>query len=873
MAKNGRLDLKNIKEILSKTRVIETPLLDEMSKSFISYAMAVNVSRAIPDVRDGLKPVHRRILFAMNDLGNTYNHPHKKCARIVGEVLGKYHPHGDSSVYDALVRLAQDFSIRCPLVDGQGNFGSVDGHPAAAQRYTEARLSKIAGEMLRDLDKDTVDFYPNFDDTLLQPTVLPSRFPNILVNGSEGIAVGMATSIPPHNLGEVIDGTIAVLDNPDIDVDGIMQYIPAPDYPTGALVLGRAAVKQAYRTGKGGVVIRSRCEIEEIGGKNCIVVTEIPYQVNKAVLIKSIADQVKDKKIEGIANIREESDRFGMRIVIELKRDASPQVVLNTLYKQTNLQVSTGITFLALYNGLPRIMNLKEILVAYIEHQISVITRRTQFLLNKALERDHLVKGLVIAQANIDEVIRIIRTSKDNTESKPRLMAAFELSEKQAIAILEMKLGRLNALEVEKLKEELAALEAQIAEYRDILAKPERVKQIIKDELTEIKEKYNEPRRSELSYDAGEIDIADLIPKEEVVITATFGGYVKRTPVHEYKAQNRGGVGVTAHKAKDEDFVVKMFVCNSHDDLLFFSNRGKVYCLKAYEVPEAGRAAKGRAMVNLLPLEDGEKITAYLSAKDYDSGYMVMATRQGLIKKCDLGEFSHIRKNGKIAITLSEGDEMLTADITTGDNEIIMAGSSGKCIRFHESTVRKTGRGSMGVKSMRLDENEYIVDMDVIHNPSAEVVTVSELGYGKRTDLEEYRVQGRAGKGIKAGVFTPATGGLAAMKLTDLSEDIIIISDTGVMIRTPVNEISKIGRNTKGVILMRLRDGGKVAAVSLAPAEDAEPETSDSVNADSAAQEPETVQNTEETVSENTYSATDTDVIEETEERDDPDEI
>ena len=873
MAKNGRLDLKNIKEILSKTRVIETPLLDEMSKSFISYAMAVNVSRAIPDVRDGLKPVHRRILFAMNDLGNTYNHPHKKCARIVGEVLGKYHPHGDSSVYDALVRLAQDFSIRCPLVDGQGNFGSVDGHPAAAQRYTEARLSKIAGEMLRDLDKDTVDFYPNFDDTLLQPTVLPSRFPNILVNGSEGIAVGMATSIPPHNLGEVIDGTIAVLDNPDIDVDGIMQYIPAPDYPTGALVLGRAAVKQAYRTGKGGVVIRSRCEIEEIGGKNCIVVTEIPYQVNKAVLIKSIADQVKDKKIEGIANIREESDRFGMRIVIELKRDASPQVVLNTLYKQTNLQVSTGITFLALYNGLPRIMNLKEILVAYIEHQISVITRRTQFLLNKALERDHLVKGLVIAQANIDEVIRIIRTSKDNTESKPRLMAAFELSEKQAIAILEMKLGRLNALEVEKLKEELAALEAQIAEYRDILAKPERVKQIIKDELTEIKEKYNEPRRSELSYDAGEIDIADLIPKEEVVITATFGGYVKRTPVHEYKAQNRGGVGVTAHKAKDEDFVVKMFVCNSHDDLLFFSNRGKVYCLKAYEVPEAGRAAKGRAMVNLLPLEDGEKITAYLSAKDYDSGYMVMATRQGLIKKCDLGEFSHIRKNGKIAITLSEGDEMLTADITTGDNEIIMAGSSGKCIRFHESTVRKTGRGSMGVKSMRLDENEYIVDMDVIHNPSAEVVTVSELGYGKRTDLEEYRVQGRAGKGIKAGVFTPATGGLAAMKLTDLSEDIIIISDTGVMIRTPVNEISKIGRNTKGVILMRLRDGGKVAAVSLAPAEDAEPEASDSVNADSAAQEPETVQNTEETVSENMHSATDTDVIEETEERDDPDEI
>ena len=824
MSKSGRLDLNHIKEILSKTRVIDTPLLGEMSKSFISYAMAVNVSRAIPDVRDGLKPVHRRILFAMNDLGNTYNHPHKKCARIVGEVLGKYHPHGDSSVYDALVRLAQDFSIRCPLVDGQGNFGSVDGHPAAAQRYTEARLSKIAGEMLRDLDKDTVDFYPNFDDTLMQPTVLPSRFPNILVNGSEGIAVGMATSIPPHNLGEVIDGTIAVLDNPDIDVDEIMKYIPAPDYPTGALVLGRAATKQAYRTGRGGVVIRSRCEIEEIGGKNCIVVTEIPYQVNKAVLIKSIADQVKDKKIDGISNIREESDRFGMRIVIELKRDASPQVVLNTLYKQTNLQVSTGITFLALDKGVPRVMNLKEILLAYIDHQISVITRRTQFLLNKALERDHLVKGLVIAQANIDEVIRIIRTSKDNSESKPRLMAAFELSEKQAIAILEMKLGRLNALEVEKLKEELAQLEAQIAEYRDILAKPERVRQIIKEELTEIKEKYNEPRRSELSYDAGDIDIADLIPKEDVVITATYGGYIKRTPVNEYKAQNRGGVGVTAHKAKDEDFVVRMFVCNSHDDLLFFSDRGKVYCLKAYEVPEAQRAAKGRALVNLLPLEDGEKITAYLPVTNYESGYMVMATKYGLIKKCDLNEFSRIRKTGKIAITLTEGDLMLTADITDGNNEIIMAGSSGKCIRFHEGDVRKTGRGSMGVKSMHLDPGEYIVDMAVIHNPDAEVVTVTEKGYGKRTDLDEYRVQGRAGKGIKAGAFSEVTGGLAALKLIDLSEDIIIISDTGVMIRTPVKDISKIGRATKGVILMRLKDNGKVAAVALAPQEDIDPD-------------------------------------------------
>ena len=843
MGSKQRLDIKNIKDILAKTKVIPTPLLDEMSKSFIAYAMAVNVSRAIPDVRDGLKPVHRRILFAMNDLGNTYDHPHKKCARIVGEVLGKYHPHGDSSVYDALVRLAQDFSIRCPLVDGHGNFGSVDGHPAAAQRYTEARLSRIAGEMLRDLDKDTVDFYPNFDDTLMQPTVLPARFPNLLVNGSEGIAVGMATSIPPHNLGEVIDGTIALLDNPDVTVDELIEYIPAPDYPTGALVLGRAAVKQAYRTGKGGVVIRSRCEIEEIGGRNCIVVTEIPYQVNKAVLIKSIADQVKDKKIDGISNIREESDRFGMRIVIELKRDASPQVVLNTLYKQTNLQVSTGITFLALDEGKPKIMNLKEILEAYVRHQKEVITRRTQFLLNKALDREHILKGLVIAQANIDEVIRIIRTSKDNTESKPRLMEAFLLSEKQAIAILEMKLGRLNALEVEKLKEELDEIEKSIAEYRDILARPERVRDIIKTELSEIKDKYNEPRRSELSYDAGEIDIEDLIPKEEVVITMTYQGYVKRTPVAEYKAQNRGGIGVTAHKAKDEDFVVKMFVCNSHDELLFFTNLGKVYCIKAYEIPEAQRAAKGRAMVNLLALGEGEKVTAFLSVKDYSGGYMVMATRQGLIKKCDLTEFEHIRKTGKIAITLTEGDEMFTADVTDGEAEIIMAGSSGKCIRFNERDIR----GSMGVRSMKLDEGEIIVDMAVIRTGKEEVLTVTEKGFGKRSSLEEYRVQGRAGKGIKAGNFSEVTGGLAGLKLVTGDEDLIIIADSGIMIRTPVKDISVIGRATKGVIVMRLRDGGKVAAVAIAPHE--EVEEADAKES-GATESVETATETEETVTE-----------------------
>ena len=823
MASNkSRLDLDKIKEILGKTKIIQTPLVDEMSKSFIAYAMAVNVSRAIPDVRDGLKPVHRRILFAMNDLGNTYDKPHKKCARIVGEVLGKYHPHGDSSVYDALVRLAQDFSIRNPLVDGQGNFGSVDGHPAAAQRYTEARLSKIAGEILRDLEKDTVDFYPNFDDTLMQPTVLPARFPNLLVNGAEGIAVGMATSIPPHNLGEVIDGTVALLENPDITVDELIEYIPAPDYPTGALILGRAAVKQAYRTGKGGVIIRSRCDIEEINGKNCIIVTEIPYQVNKSVLIKNIADQVKDKKLEGIADVRDESDRFGMRIVIVLKRDASPQVVLNSLYKQTQLQVSTGITFLALDDGTPKIMNLKEILDAYVKHQNEVIVRRTRYLLNKANERAHLLQGLVIALANIDEVINIIRKSKDTPEARTKLMENFLLSEKQANAILDMKLARLNALEVEKIRDELNEIELAIADYNDILARPERVREIIKEELLDIKDKYGDPRRSELSYDLGEINVGDLIPKEDVVITTTHMGYIKRLGVKEYKAQNRGGVGITAHKAKEEDFVTKMFVTHSHDDLLFFSNTGRVYCLKAYEVPEAQRATKGRAMVNLLPLSADEKITAYLPVHDYSEGYIVMATKQGLIKKCSLSEFEKIRVNGKIAITLTEGDEMLSADITTGENEILMACTSGKCIRFSENDVRKTGRGSMGVKSISLDEGEVVVDMEVIHDENAEVVTITEKGFGKRTALEEYRLQGRAGKGIKAGNFDENTGNVVNMKIINPEEenDMIIIADTGIMIRIRVDEISKIGRATKGVRVMRIKGEGKIVSCAIIPHED-----------------------------------------------------
>ena len=815
--KNSGIDLNNIKEILSKTKIIPVNVNEEMSKSFIAYAMAVNVSRAIPDVRDGLKPVHRRILYAMNDMNNTYDKPTKKCARIVGEVMGKYHPHGDNSVYDALVRLAQDFSINVPLVEGQGNFGTVDGDPPAAQRYTEARLSKVAGELLRDLDKETVDFYPNFDDTLMQPVVLPARFPNLLVNGSEGIAVGMATSIPPHNLREVINGTVALIDNPDITVDELMEYIPAPDYPTGALILGRNAVKQAYRTGHGGIVMRARTEIEEHNGRMRIIVTELPYQINKAALIKNIADQVKDKRIEGISDIREESDRFGMRIVIEIKRDANAQVVLNTLYKQTNLQVSTGINFLALVRGKPVVLNLKEMLSEYVAHQVDVVERRTRFNLRKAKEREHILEGLVIALANIDEVIEVIKKSRERSDAMNALCEKFLLSDKQANAILEMKLSRLTGLEVEKLKNELAELEVTIKDLEDILANPDRVKTIIKEEMTAIGDAYGSDRKSELSYDESEIDIADLIAKEDVVISMTYQGYVKRIAVSEYKSQNRGGVGVTAHKTKDEDFVKKMFVCNTHDDLLFFSNAGKAYSLKAFMIPEATKTAKGRAMVNVLPLAEGERITAFLPVKDYsEKGYIVMSTRNGLIRKSELEEFEVVRSNGKIAITLNEGDELIEVERTSGNDDILMASHNGKCIRFNEQDVRKTGRGSQGVRSMKLDDGDYIVDMAIIRE-GCKVITISENGFGKRTDPSEFRIQSRAGKGIKAGNFNEKTGLLVNMKLVGEDDDIIIIADNGTMIRIRADQVSEIGRNTRGVTIMKLRQGAKVVAMALTP--------------------------------------------------------
>lgn len=842
---------EEFKKTLAMTNMIDVEVDDELKKSFIAYAMAVNVSRAIPDVRDGLKPVHRRILYSMHEMGLYNDKAYRKCARIVGDVLGKYHPHGDSAVYDALVRLAQDFTINFPLVDGHGNFGSVDGDPPAAMRYTEARMSKLAAEMLRDLDKETVDYYPTFDDTGMQPCVLPSRFPNLLVNGSDGIAVGMATNIPPHNLAEVISGVIAQIDNPDITIEELMEYIPAPDFPTGAILMGRAGIKRAYRTGRGNYVLRSKCEIEEYTSGNTsrtrIVVSEIPYQVNKARLIENIADLVKDKRIEGISDIREESDRDGMRIVIELRKDANAQVVLNTLYKHTQLQTSNGIILLALVDGEPKVLNLKECIHYYIEHQKDVIVRRTKFDLNKAEERAHIVAGLVLALANIDEVIAIIKQSADKNVAAQKLMEAFELSDKQANAILEMRLQRLTSLEVEKLQEELAALERTIADLKDILANEGRVFEIIKTDLNVIKENYPSERKTELSYDYGEIDIEDLIEEEEVVISMTHSGYIKRQPVAEYKAQRRGGMGVTAHRPKDEDFVEKLFISSTHDNILFFSSLGKVYSIKGYEIPEAQRQARGRAIVNLLQIAQDEKITAIIPLKADLDGYIAMATRKGLIKKTALSEFANIRKVGKIAIKINDDDELISVQFTTGDDELIIASKEGKCIRFSEHGVRPMGRDTQGVKAMNLAEDDYLVDMLVVKE-GCQILTITSRGYGKRSDIDDYRLQGRAGKGIKAGVFNEKTGWLVNLKIVNEDEDIMIISNNGTIIRMHVTDISMIGRNTQGVRVMRLKDS-EVATIAVAPREEEAPEedaVSVEENADSADETAEDVKLSEE---------------------------
>ncbi len=818
-------------EIFSKidnTRYINTDLENEMKDSFIAYAMAVNVSRAIPDVRDGLKPVHRRILYSMNEQGLTSDKPTRKCAKIVGDVLGKYHPHGDSSVYDALVRLAQDFTINEPLVFGQGNFGSVDGDPAAAMRYTEARLSKVADELLRDIDKDTIDYNPNYDNTTVEPQVLPSRFPNLLVNGSDGIAVGMATNIPPHNLNEVIDAVVAMIDNPNITIDELMEIIPAPDFPTGGEILSNSAIREAYATGRGGVVMRAKTEIETFdnGKRHRIIATAIPYQVNKARLIKQIADLVKDKKIDGISNVNDESGRDGMRIVVEVKKDFNPNVVLNQLFKQTQLQLSSGIIMLALVNNRPKVLNLQEIIYYYLEFQREVITRRTKYDLNKAEEREHIIQGLVIAVNNIDEVIAIIKKSADKVEAQAKLQERFGLTERQANAILEMKLSRLTGLEVEKLNAELAELKITIERLRGILADKSKIDDIIRTELLEIKAKYPTPRKTEIILNYDDIDIGDLIERHDVVISLTEQGYVKRLPVSEYKTQNRGGRGVNAHKTKEEDSVTDMFVTSSHDDLMFFSNKGKVYVIRAYNIPEAGKQTKGRALINLLPLEADERINTVQVFRREEGACLIIATENGLIKKTKMSEFENIRKNGKIAIKLEDGDCLVSAKIVKPNDELLVASDNGKCLRFSEGSVRTMGRASRGVKGMKIAEGEKIIDMAVL-DQAKDILTVTERGFAKRSKPEDYRLQGRRGKGIKAGVFNEKTGKVVAMRLVTAENDILAISADGVMIRTHADSINLVSRTSLGVKLMKVGANDKVVSVAVvARDEDAEEEIS-----------------------------------------------
>ena len=832
MSKKDEESKLNLKELLEKETIKPIEVVGELKKSFIAYAMAVNVSRAIPDVRDGLKPVHRRILFSMGELNNFYDKPHKKSARIVGEVMGKYHPHGDSSVYDALVRLAQDFSIRYPLVDGHGNFGSVDGDPPAAQRYTEARLSKIAALMLDDIDKETVDFYPNFDDTLMQPSVLPSKFPNLLVNGADGIAVGMATNIPPHNLTEVINGVQALIDNPDIDIDDLCNIIPAPDYPTGGLIMGRSGAKQAYRTGRGSILVRGRAEIEETSsGRQRIVITELPYQVNKARFITQIADLVKNKKLEGISDLKEESDREGLRVVVDIKKDANAQVVLNSLYKHTMLQQSSGIIMLALVNGEPKVLNLKEMLYYYLEHQKEVTVRKTKFDLRKAEEREHIVKGLVTALASIDEVIKIIKKSNDRQEAIANLTGNFELDEIQANAILEMKLSKLTSLEVEKLNEELEDLDRAIADFKDILAKPERVLKIVRDSLEEVKKQYGDARKTEISLDLGGIDMEDLIARENVIISMTHMGYIKRMSVDEYRAQHRGGVGITAHKTKDEDYVEKMFITSTHDNLLFFTNLGKVYSAKAYEIPEAQRQAKGRAIINLLQLSLGEKVNTIIPMREEEKANLIMATKGGLIKKTDLSEYENIRKVGKIAIKLVDGDELIGVDITKGRDDILIATHEGKCIRFNEVDVRAVGRDSQGVRSIKLSDGDFVVDMAIVAD-NTKILTISENAFGKLSPIDDFRLQQRGGSGVKAGIFNEKTGKLVGLKQISEDCDILMIADSGVIIRTPVSGISEFSRVSQGVRIMKLKNNAKISSIALAEKEEDDDNEFESDNED-----------------------------------------
>ncbi|MDK2919583.1 MAG: gyrase subunit [Candidatus Petromonas sp.] len=799
----------------NKQSVIQIDIAEEMKKSYIDYAMSVIVGRALPDVRDGLKPVHRRILYAMNELGLSPDKPYRKSARIVGDVLGKYHPHGDSSVYDAMVRLAQDFSTRYMLVDGHGNFGSIDGDSAAAMRYTEARLAKLSVEMLRDIQKETIDFAPNFDETLKEPVVLPSRFPNLLVNGSSGIAVGMATSIPPHNLKEVIDATVKLIDDPDADVEDMIDIVKGPDFPTGAIIMGKEGIKEAYRKGKGRITVRAQVEIEDIGkGKQAIIVNEIPYQVNKSKLIESIANLVKNKKIEGITDLRDESDRNGIRVVIELKKDTNPNIVLNKLYKHSQLQTTFSIIMIALVDGQPKVLNLYQMLKHYLDHQKEVVTRRTQYDLKKAEDRAHILEGLKIALDNIDAIISLIRGSKNVAIAKEGLIKNFNLTDVQAQAILDMRLQKLTGLEREKIEEEYEELIKQITRFKEILANERLLLNIIKEELIEIRDKYRDERRTKISLKEDEIDIEDLIDEEDVFITLTHLGYIKRVPATTYRSQRRGGKGVSGLSTRDEDFVEDIFITSTHNYILFFTNRGKVYRLKAYEIPEAKRQAKGTNIVNLLYLEPNEKITAVIPIKKFSKkGYLVMATRHGMIKKCELSQFDTSRKTGLIAISLRDGDELISVKSTTGNNELIIVTEEAMSIRFNEEDVRSMGRTAMGVKAITLNEDDYVVDMGLV-NEGDDLLVVSENGYGKRTDLDEYRIQSRGGKGIKTYNISDKTGKLVGAKIVNEKDDIMLINTSGAVIRLKVDGISRLGRNTQGVRLMRFNEGSNIVSIA-----------------------------------------------------------
>ena len=805
--------------------ITESELVSEMQTSYIDYAMSVIVGRALPDVRDGLKPVHRRILYAMYEDGLTSDKPFKKSATCVGDVLGRYHPHGDASVYDAMVRLAQNFSMRYMLVDGHGNFGSVDGDPPAAYRYTEARLSKISNEMLRDIDKETVDWDPNFDETRKEPRVLPSRFPNLLVNGSSGIAVGMATNIPPHNLKEVINACVCVLENPEATLADLMQHITGPDFPTRGIIMGRSGIRQAYATGRGKVVVRARTEFEEHGqGRTRIIVTELPYQVNKRQLIKNIADQVHDKRLDGISDLRDETDRNGMRVVIELKRDANPQVVLNRLFAQTAMQTTFSINMLALVNNQtqPKILSLRHILDEYLTFQEDIIVRRTRYDLRKAEERAHLLEGLLIAQDNIDEVISIIRTSYDN--AKQRLMERFNLSDVQAQAICDMRLISLQGLNREKLENEYKELEDKIHYFKDLLADPEKIKGVLKDELIALRDKYGDDRVTEIQDVADEIDIEDLIEEEQCVYTLTHGGYIKRMPVSEYRAQGRGGRGIRAMATKDEDFVDTVFTASTHDYILFFTSKGRVFVKKGYNIPEAGRNARGTNIINIIQTENGEKISAMIRGRGRDDdGYLVFVTKRGTVKRMEQSALKNIRSNGLRAIILDEGDSLISVLQTTGEENIFIATYNGMAVCFNESDLRPLGRNAMGVRGIRLREGDYVVGAGNSLAGEA-VLTITEKGYGKRTLLSEYSIHGRGGIGIKNYQVTDKTGGIADVKMVNPGEDILVISDDGTIIRMAVDHISVLGRSTQGVRIMRLAEGSRVISIERTEREQGEDE-------------------------------------------------